>query len=226
MGAIQCLLLLGQIIALVITIQQSRVATDAAFASVRASQRSAKAAEDAVAKSDEILTHAQESSRTELRAYVSIDLYDGSSGTDWVPEIRFGVEGRSQMPITLKNHGDTPALNVRVAGNIDIFPLQKPGKIPLPKPRPDSSKTVLFPNNPLYPTKIEALRVFSAADKMRVRAETHAIYAFGQVVYTDVFGRSHYTCFRYVVRSLNGKMFFAECPEGNYTDDNPGDRRG
>jgi hypothetical protein len=71
--------------------------------SVGAAQRSAKAAEDAVGKSDAILTHAQETSRRELRAYIAV-----------APMGVAQLIGREQAigQVQLYNVGKLPARNV------------------------------------------------------------------------------------------------------------------
>lgn len=108
--------LVGQIAALVITIRESHTATRAALASVEASQRSAKAAEDAVAKSDEMLLHERDSAFRIERAYVY-----ALTNSDNIPEaIDATLNGEADttnsigkkfiwIKVAFKNYGKTPA---------------------------------------------------------------------------------------------------------------------
>jgi hypothetical protein len=108
--------LIGQILALVITIRQSHTATRAALDSVEASQRSAKAAEDAVTKSDEMLLHERDSAFRIERAYVYAltnsdniaDAIDASLKEEFTPG-RSSTRQDVWIKVAFKNYGKTPA---------------------------------------------------------------------------------------------------------------------
>jgi hypothetical protein len=112
----QLVALIGQIIALIITIRESHTATRAALDSVEASQRSAKAAEDAVAKSDEMLLHERDSAFRIERAYVyaltnSDNIADAVNNTlsgDHDPTKAF-KNTDVWIKVAFKNYGKTPA---------------------------------------------------------------------------------------------------------------------
>lgn len=212
-GIISIIAALAQVVALIWQVFYLRRTVRDSETAIKAAQRSAKAAEDAVGKSDEILTHAQDSSKFELRAYVSVDLSDDE---DWGPNVIFGQEF-SNFTVVIKNHGKTPALKVTMAGDMDIFSHPNPGVVPVPEVVPNSSVSVLFPGNDGGHSHVEARRLFDNADKVRFDADTHRVYAFGLVTYHDVFGAEHFTRFRYMMDPR--RALFAECAEGNETDD-------
>ena len=108
-GAIQAVLLLGQIIALVVTIWQSRVATKAALDSVGAAQRSAKAAEDAVAKSDEMLEHSRSTAAEALRSSKRVERAYVFLKFEPI-EISKDNPDRHQLYLRFSNAGKTPAV--------------------------------------------------------------------------------------------------------------------
>jgi hypothetical protein len=115
-AAAQLAALIGQIVALIITIRESHTATRAALDSVEASQRSAKAAEDAVTKSDEMLLHERDSAFRIERAYVYA-LTNSDNIADVVDTtLRNGqdnetLSGKNDIwiKVAFKNYGKTPA---------------------------------------------------------------------------------------------------------------------
>ncbi len=112
----QLVALIGQIIALIITIRESHTATRAALDSVEASQRSAKAAEDAVTKSDEMLLHERDSAFRIERAYVYA-LTNSDNIAEAVDSTLRAVQNDAQLlknadvwiKVAFKNYGKTPA---------------------------------------------------------------------------------------------------------------------
>jgi hypothetical protein len=115
-AAAQLTTLLGQIFALIITIRESHTATRAALDSVEASQRSAKAAEDAVTKSDEMLLHERDSAFRIERAYVyaltnSDNIAEAIDATLKQDPRYVGPNGTSLIwiKVAFKNYGKTPA---------------------------------------------------------------------------------------------------------------------
>ena len=108
--------LIGQIVALIITIRESHTATRAALDSVEASQRSAKAAEDAVGKSDEMLLHERDSAFRIERAYVYAltnsdnisDVVDTALNAD-TRESASSNYNSIWIKVAFKNYGKTPA---------------------------------------------------------------------------------------------------------------------
>jgi hypothetical protein len=113
-AAAQLAALIGQIVALIITIRESHTATRAALDSVEASQRSAKAAEDAVTKSDEMLLHERDSAFRIERAYVYA-LTNSDNIGEVVDSTMAGVNITSSastdiwIKVAFKNYGKTPA---------------------------------------------------------------------------------------------------------------------
>ena len=104
----------GLIISLVFTGSAAAAAALAARAAskgVQASNRSAKAAEDAVAKSDALLTHAEITAERQLRPYLAFT----RSRDDPRP-----ISNNTLARLLLKNYGQTPARNVRFFRGMEV----------------------------------------------------------------------------------------------------------
>lgn len=183
-GAIQAVLLLGQIIALVMTVRQSRVATQVALDSVGAAQRSAKAAEDAVAKSDEMLEHSRttaaealNSNRRIERAYVFLK----------IDPIEKAEKDATKHTLFLRylNIGKTPAI-------IDQFYF---GRL---KGKPAAPPIPVYPDEKEAAIRIEPDAAVPAGDShpaMNTLVERIDQVIFGYIKYRDIFGNPHISRF-------------------------------
>jgi hypothetical protein len=184
-GGLQFAALIGQIIALIWTIRQTRNA-------VAASQRSAKAAEDAVAKSDEMLAHSRDAAiaaqgsheRTE-RAYLFV-------GISEIEPIDFGA---ARVELSVRNSGRTPGiLKTRMIGRMIL---------PLP-PEPDLSLCDASETDLVYAAG-ETGVLFNALDV------TNNQVLYGEISYEDIFGHRRHSryCFQIDVEMKRGRTLGA-----------------
>lgn len=167
-----------------------------------AAGRSAKAAEDAVAKSDAILTHAQEASQRQLRAYVSVSTVDRNffSGPDFFV---------MRVNVQWENAGLTPTRNALAQGNCKSFPGDIPVGFDFPDdPRVHKSANLIGPRQTIKGPVANVPR--EAIDNMC--AGKTRIFMWGWIEYDDVFvGTSrHRTEYCYEVG------FIAMLKDGSY----------
>jgi len=184
---------IGQIVALIVTIRQTRAA-------VGASQRSAKAAEDAVAKSDEILSHSRDSAQSELRAYVfvhrtELELTPKGTGVGTTGHpYKMPRHPTGRVSFTYENTGQTPAKNVRVAARAVWMRASEPVDIT------DVGPLRLI--GPLGPSSVfdEDLKIENGplnAAFIRDAIDSHAneVHLFGRIEYDTAFETGCWTTF-------------------------------
>lgn len=150
-----------------------------------AAGRAAKAAEAGVAV-------ASESARRQLRAYIAVE--NGEGGI-----VRAGQ--KICLPLTLRNHGQTPALRTAMVARILVrglpFRLEQEvgelGERVLPHERPAA---VIHPRTDA--------RVIEEMDEplpdalfKRIEVDEAAVFFSGTIFYEDVFGERHETHFRF-----------------------------
>jgi hypothetical protein len=176
---------------------QTRIMRRALLATVRSNivaRRAAKAAENAVGKSDEILKHSEKSSERELRAYVFVHRTD----MEREKKTRLNVPG-SSVPITTKqltgrvsysyeNTGKTPAKNVQVAARAawiksgETLDITNVGSFRLIGPLGPEARFSddLIPEGPTFPpSHIEGV----------ANDQTHELHLWGRINYHDEFSR-------------------------------------
>lgn len=98
---------------------------------------------------------------------------------------RFGIVGN------LKNHGGTPAKDVRVSASVSIIKWPFTGTWPPVQPTPASA--VIFPDDPLpFTALLDPKELPQLPSALSVEAENR-VAAFIRVDYEDVYGEAHYT---------------------------------
>ncbi len=175
-GGVQALLLFGQIIALIATIRQTRTA-------VKASQRSAKAAKQAVKKSDEMLVHAQASSQKELRAYVFLES----------AELQI-TGGKGTVCLKFTNAGQTPAYGAKIHGKIAKVFIPIPDEMPVYTGEPELSDEPIGPRMNRF--KYETVDL-SQHEIAALNSGDRALVVWGIVEYRDAFQAARRTHYRY-----------------------------
>ena len=164
-----------------------------AIASAKASQKSAKAAENAIAGGEAMLQHARESSEKELRAYVFVT---SSSIVDF-------ADGVSTIHLTVENLGKTPAYKVRIYQDFSIRAFDMADEW-----TPDIEKVVSKKDlGPSAKIPISDNYIFDVATIMRIHEKTEAFFIFGEIRYCDAFGERRTTKYR----------LFLGGPKGIYT---------
>lgn len=180
------------------SVWQSRLATAEA-------NRSARAAEEAIAVTREI-------GERQLRAYVGVIgisiLY---TDTEWMPNVR----------INYKNSGQTPAYRLTNRARC-YFSWDK--KIPDPNhhlDEPEERGMDLHPGDDRVTTK-QIFRKQWDNNKDDLVSGKKILYVFGKISYVDAFNKSHYTnyMFRMLVddAGINDGDMFVLCDTGNDSD--------
>jgi hypothetical protein len=184
------------------TLTATLAALEAANAANEEARRTAKAAEDTVEVT-------RETSRAQLRAYIAVD-------TDRTA-VDFGDPGpRFEFNVALKNCGQTPAYNVRIAGESASGAPQSILGRPNPLPTEDSAGDSVGPGQVRFSIHRNPLDVTS--DLIQSLQEgRHEIWVHGTVLYEDAFGEGHKTEFRLrlVPRSTIGRYALVPEEDGN-----------
>lgn len=139
------------------------------------------------------LWETRKTTRRELRAYVDVfesGVIDGSKLPAESPN--FGKVGAG---IIIKNSGQTPAYNlvhwaeIRVAKFTDQHTLTPPTKL-------TNLHATTVPAGGVISKPLLLRRKLTRWEQIGVRKETHGIFAFGRIEYTDIFRRRHVTEYR------------------------------
>lgn len=133
-----------------------------------------------------VLRHGRETAERQLRAYVMIDAAS-------IENVKIG--GCPEAKLTIKNYGQTPAINLTHWARMGFYPYPLPlTSVPLPK------KDQILPPRPLGPGAV--VHVFSGIDKPlnpatlnAIEAKKYAIYVTGEIRYEDAFGKLRETDF-------------------------------
>jgi hypothetical protein len=181
-----------------------------------------------------LLGDAKETSRKQLRAYITIDDLGMSNVANPILPPDHTID-LSKIPANLRipnsapwatgwirNAGQTPALDVVHWGQavFDTFPIPQNSLEPstsiegFPRsvigPQVKTSKTYRLPA-PLDNAQIDQLR-----------AGTAAIYVYGRITYRDIFGDPHFTVYRLAYQSYSSVIGLigdlSVCEHGNNTD--------
>ncbi len=171
---------------------------------------------------------ARVATRKQLRAYVFIDTIDVVNiiapppetilpPGSWIYQSALGPLAF----IAIKNSGQTPAYGVLNWGEICFreFPLTSV------LPYGDRNALSLIRTKLAIPPggkTIKNIRIpqpLSDDEIAKLRAGTHAIYVYGDIVYKDIFGKKRFTNFRYFINGITGFTHQANamsgCEEGN-----------
>jgi hypothetical protein len=192
-GGLQAYLFLRQLVIIRISLDDAKIAALAAG-------RAAKATEDAVELS-------RKTAQQQLRAYLFIK----------TPKMVLFAHGKNcGHEVWIRNYGQTPADNVIVVTNTDFF---EPNRLPFPEleePK-ELSKSSIAPSGEIIFTTVTDAPL--TADQVQgVASGQLAFFVWGEIRYTDVFGRSQITHFRLRFGKAqlhlgNGAMMI--CDEGN-----------
>lgn len=191
-----------------------RVANDSEDA-ITAAQRSAKAAEDAVAKSDELLAHTRDTSEGELRAYVGIDLLPDTTKIEISHQ-----EQTVRVQVLIRNFGKTPAFKIQVSSKIEIRETPIIGVLSEDYSPTSQSTVTLNPNQTIVVGE-EAKETPIPADLAREIIDgTKAIYFTGRIDFRDVFKKPRWVDFAMYSHDGNGgNANFWLCDTGNRTSE-------
>jgi len=170
---------------------QGKIASEAADRSAKAAEMSAKAAEDTVKT-------AIQSTQLSQRAYL------GTTGIEFLSNIP-NANQALVVKVILKNLGNSPALNVRLAYKIHfqedvqtVRPLYPDNKAP----GFDIAPGVEIPLEHILPGNVTAQNMNDLA------SDSKRLYAFGWARYKNIFGKEHWTkwCYEYS-RFTPGSIF-------------------
>jgi hypothetical protein len=154
--------------------------------------------------------------RRQLRAYV---LVSGSAVTNVVEG-----NGIPEARVAIKNFGQTPAYNFVNVTGLAAYVYPPPKSISLTVPNDELSKpiarSVLGPTQEELATTDwqEKARPLTQQEKTDLAEGRAIIYVYGEIRYTDAFGRSHRTKYRYMMGGPVGVRpggWTVPCDEGN-----------
>ena len=174
---------------------------------LRVMSRSLKVAESAALAADRTVETMQDTTRRQLRAYVSID-------RAW---IEFPEPGVSNVTVVIKNAGQTPAhdLHQWIHQWIEKYPL----KVQLPTP-PDgfAMSASLLGAGATHNMCIEHPQpIIKLPFLDQIGTPEATIYVYGEVTYKDVFGEQHFVRYRLMYGGPHKPPLgiLSPCEEGN-----------
>jgi hypothetical protein len=176
---------------------------------IKAAQRSAKAAE-------KVLTHTKKTSRSELRAYIGIDLSDENTSRIDVSSGERSISAE----VLIKNFGRTPAFQLQVSSKIEIREHPLVGVL-AKEIRPTTQSTVtLNPDQTISVT--ERTKDIRSPPPVinEINKETKAIYFSGRINFIDIFNKKRWVDFAmYSHTGGDGNADFWLCDFGNRTSE-------
>lgn len=173
------------------TLVHTRRAAEFAGAAVEEGRRATSAAEDAVAVT-------RESAERQLRAYISAHIRNLKI---------IGKGKQASVTVDMKNHGQTPAKNLRYHAMTAVMPYPLPENFIFPElPGISDSRDTIHPgvthNGYAWPR-----RNFTEEEiDYIIKGESPRLYAFGIIYYEDIFGQTRTTEF---CISITGQNFGA-----------------
>lgn len=183
--------------------QQAKSVTD----SIEISRYGILAANRRAEATEKTYDLAAETSRSQLRAYVSV-LGIATQNA---------FEKNMSSSLNYKNVGQTPALGIRILSDVVIIPSSgsdvKPPRTYSTSYDGDNEPTVALGGGVVASDPINN-RAFKEAELVEFRAGSKLYVVWGVIYYSDVFGKNHYTRFcRYF---KNGEASrWAPCQTGN-----------
>ncbi|QOJ34144.1 MAG: hypothetical protein HRU82_03885 [Nitrospira sp.] len=177
---------------------------------VEANRVAAKAAQDAADATTKTVKAMQDTAERQLRAYLFV-------GVEKCPNL--SAPAAPEFRIFIKNAGQTPAHDVFHWTNMGILPFPLREEPPGPDPSSPMIKTVIAPGADFVaehkgPPILTAKAIAAIQDGSQYR-----LYAWGQVLYRDIFGINRTTKFRFMHGGPDispGTMHY--CEEGNDAD--------
>ena len=178
------------------------------IASVRAALRSAKAAEG-------VLAHTEKISKSELRAYVGIDLNSDTAHIEVSPRDR-----SISVKVLVRNFGRTPAFRLQVSSKIEIREKPLAGALSKDIAPTTQSTLTLNPEQTIFVVEKADDIVVTPSDSNDIIAENKAIYFSGRIEFVDIFKRARWADFTmYSHEGTGGNASFWLCDTGNSTSD-------
>jgi hypothetical protein len=143
--------------------------------------------------------------RRQLRAYVHVSEAQFAS---------FAADGIYM--INYKNTGQTPALDV--ASDISVMFARFPLDEPLDAKGTGNKGVITLGRDGEGHVRLEAPRRLTVEEYENVQNGKSAVFVFGTIKYSDVFGKSHATTYRYYIggdQGIRTDGFMAAHPDGN-----------
>jgi hypothetical protein len=145
-----------------------------------------------------LVREAKETSKRELRAYISVTPVNVVSSDR---EERF-----VQIGLTVKNHGQTPAYRMNYVFGIDFLPNPVPEGFDYPNPtQPINHEASLFPLDSMS-LWFNFNRLLTVEEFQQVENDRLRLHVWGKGFYSTVFDPGHHTNF---VASVGGPEFVA-----------------
>jgi hypothetical protein len=149
----------------------------------------------------------QEVESRAVRAYMLVDRVERLAPE---PSHPFG-----HTKFSVRNFGQTPAIDVAVSAGLAIGGIPLTGKLPERERDPNWSRAVIGPDSHMelafYPDQ-----PLSQAESEAIRQGRRAVYLFGEITYSDVLGKKRVTRFRLQCTGEDfGPGKFGPCAEGN-----------
>ena len=186
--------------------QQAKSVTD----SIEISRYGILAANRRAEATEKTYDLAAETSRSQLRAYVSVL---GISTQN-------AFEKNMSSSLNYKNVGQTPALGLRIQTDVVIIPFSgsdvKPPRTYSTSYDGDIEATVALGGGIVASDPVNN-RAFKEADLVEFRAGSKLYVVWGAIYYSDVFGKKHYTRFCRYFKSGEASRW-APCQTGNDSD--------
>lgn len=163
----------------------------------------------------DLVSGADDTARRQLRAYLSIN-----------PTVveNYGTQKRATINWVVKNHGQTPASEIRYKFSIEVMPDPLPSGFDFSKPQLEvTSDSSLFPSGGDPTNVLKAWfnndRPFTDDEYDSIEAGTHRIHVWGIMTYRDVFKRARTTIFN---ASIGGPDFKETMRQTRSGKTNPG----
>lgn len=193
---------IGVIVSLFFTWDALRLAREAAKdgdASLAIAERNAKATMRSVAL-------AQENGERSLRAYVFVETFE-------TEDFEIGKPGK--FTITFRNIGQTPASDLIIWNQLDLYPIDADESVFVPELREGTSNSPLGQGNGVVGHFISGRNINDTMWEGFVSGKAEFV-AFGKLGYTDVFGIARETTFRFRAKGGSTAVKFVVAPKGNH----------
>lgn len=131
----------------------------------------------------QLVTDAEKNAQIQLRAYVSMMHSE---------KISLSEDGSLTVSVIAKNHGNTPAFNLMCSLKIDLHKWPLEIKLDSPTFPEHASKSTLSPGESIH-SFVEPRDKLNQKQIEAINRENGAIVVWGEVRYTDVFGKPRKT---------------------------------
>jgi hypothetical protein len=186
-------------------------AVKAAVASAKSTAALATATAEHAGHAEQAIRVAEETAERQLRAYVFV-----AQATITDPD---GIDPR--LDIRSRNFGQTPAYDVLASGIVRGFNSHDARLFPDPPKDSGLSRFVFGPNQEASKAfELKTLLNGNTTESLRSRGQ-HILYAWGEIIYRDVFKNSRHTKYRLSIGGPEGwpsSNLMIVSPEGNDAD--------